>query len=232
MATNEGLPGGGMVIAALREETPSAMRGAHEEIMKKHGDQFIFSRAYHHHQNLCRRFATTRLYEHLVEEAIAMNNLWVGAELANIHLCSYMSAVKSLIDASSVALNEIYSLGLPPRDQDFGKGKFMSVLRAVKPDVAKRYATLEPHFREFVTWRDSAIHRVAPLILVSGPGHPDEVTREQVSVQMVAQPDVDVSSLVALGAGADWVSPLHFPSKWRPHCIELITNTYEDLANL
>lgn len=124
--------------------------------------------------NLCYRMADIDLYAFLIHDLLndtyelwnerspTHRNIHKKTMLASSLLISYFSSCKSLFDAGAIALNQLYSLGLKNKEQDFGKTKFKEILGK------KSQFDCNPHFslvKEIIKWRDCGIHRMPPSVI-------------------------------------------------------------------
>lgn len=124
--------------------------------------------------NLCYRMAEIDLYAFLMHDLIhdsyefwserspAHRNIHKKRILASSLLISHFSSCKSLFDAGAIALNQLYSLGLKHKEQDFGKTKFKKILGK------KSLSPYDPYFslaEEIIKWRDCYIHRMPPAVM-------------------------------------------------------------------
>jgi len=125
-------------------------------------------------ENLSYRMADIDLYAVLIDDLIQNNHeFWSKESVLNQHidekaifvkslLISLYSSYKSLFDAGAIALNQLYSLELKDKEQDFRKGKFLELLTSRgKPD----YTDFRPLVNKIIKWRDSCIHRVPPTVI-------------------------------------------------------------------
>lgn len=190
----------------------------------------LISREHAHGHNICRRYGDLLLMEENIRQSLAHPDIFIGAELASSYLAAYFSAAKSLLDAAAIAINDIYRLDLPPKDQDFSKARFWKAFEFSRSSEANRYKSFRPWFQQVISWRDSAIHRVKPLVVVHGPGDPAAVPRSKMEIKMVASLDASLEHVIRNYAKVKWISPLEIPQCWRDFFLRLITLVCEDLC--
>lgn len=171
-------------------------------------------------QNLCRRMADIELYAWLISQAESLPDAFNGAALAGTYLVGYFSACKSLLDAASITLAKLYNLSLSNKEMDFSKPKFWKELKEKEPTIYVRYARFDGLVKAIVKWRDSAVHRVTPLVIVHAPEGPDKTPRDKQEIRMVAKPDAELSTFMKSREKITWVRPLHFHNKWKIRLIE------------
>lgn len=172
-------------------------------------------------QNLCCRMADTEWYASCISEAYGHPDAFQGAILIGTLLVGYFNACKSLLDAAAITLATVYNLALTNKQQDFAKSQFWKELETKKPIVHERYSGFKSLSKEIVDWRDSAVHRLTPLVIVNSPGKPEEVPREKQEIRMVAKPDATISTVVEMRGETPWLNPLHFHEEWRSYLMEL-----------
>lgn len=124
--------------------------------------------------NLCYRMSEIDLYAFLIydllndsyefwsERSPTHRNIHKKTILASSLLISYFSSCKSLFDAGAIALNQLYSLGLMNKEQDFGKKNFKNILgKKSQCDYVPYFSLVE----EIIKWRDCGIHRMPPSVI-------------------------------------------------------------------
>jgi hypothetical protein len=119
-----------------------------------------------HGFNIYRRMGDLELYCSTIGDELKEEDPWRAATVVGSLLVGYFSAAKSMLDAAALALNQSHQLGLALKNQDFGKGALLAALRASSSTSAARYDPLRPFFQEVIQWRDSAVHRTTPLVMV------------------------------------------------------------------
>jgi hypothetical protein len=170
--------------------------------------------------NLIRRCADIALYEDALRRELAGQNPWRGAAISGSLFVGYFSAAKSLLDAVTIALATSHSLNLPPKEQDFAKNKFWVTLRQAAPGAVAELEPLRPFTAEVVRWRDAAVHRTTPLIVVDanmrqlGFKAPDQIRRDEVNIVMASDPDSDFA--IFGSTHVSWMDPMEKPNQWRP----------------
>ncbi len=181
-------------------------------------------------ENISRRMADIDMYSEIIADVLKDKSPWRGATLAGSFIVGYFSACKSLLDAVSIALAELYILPLSNKEKDFTKTKFWNSLRSKTPEICNRYSRFRAFFEEIVKWRDSAIHRIAPLVIVHGSGPPIEpVATEEVEIKMVADPETDFELLIKNPKDVDWIAPPDLHQKWRSDFISLCNFICQDI---
>lgn len=182
-------------------------------------------------QNLCRRMADIELYAWLISQAETAPDTFNGAALVGTYLVGYFSACKSLLDAGSITLAKLYNLNLSNKEMDFSKPKFWSELKEKQATVYHRYTTFDGLVKDIVKWRDSAVHRVTPLVIVHAPDGPDKTPRVKQEIRMVVKPDAELSTVVKNHENITWVKPLHFHNKWKTHLSEFCEEVCLDMRD-
>jgi len=126
-------------------------------------------------ENLCYRMADIDLYASLINDLLKdSHEFWsegspIGRHihkktiLASSLLISYFGSCKSLSDAGAIALNQLYSLRLAYKEQDFRKPEFKSRIREKSQNDYSPYISLVD---EIIKWRDCGIHRM-PLTVMA-----------------------------------------------------------------
>lgn len=171
-------------------------------------------------QNLCRRMADIELHAWLISQAETAQDAFNGAIIIGTYLVGYLSACKALFDAGSITLAKLYNLNLKPKEMDFWKGKFRKELEEKQAPVYHRYIKFVGLVNEIVNLRDSAVHRVTPLVIVHTLDGPDKTPRDKQEIRMVLEPDTALSTFVKNREKIKWVKPLHFHNKWKSCLIE------------
>jgi len=169
--------------------------------------------------NLIRRRGDIELYESSLRRELGSPDPWRGATISGSLFIGYFGATKSLLDAVSIALTAAHSLPLMPKEQDFAKGKFWNALRQVGSPAVTELEPLRPFTTEIIRWRDAAVHRTTPLVVVDanmqkiGFKPPDQIGRNEVQIIMSADPDADFSIFGT--QFPKWIDPMTKPNEWR-----------------
>ena len=172
-------------------------------------------------ENLCRRLADVELFAQYISEAQRKSNISQAGILIGTFLIAYFNACKSLMDAGAITLAKIYSLDLRNKETDFSKRKFWQQLeKQIEPTVLDRYTPFRSLFSEIVRWRDSAVHRLTPFMVIHTPDSPNKVPREKMEIKMVDQPDTDISVFAKKPEDIRWIDPLDFHKQWREHLLD------------
>jgi hypothetical protein len=180
-------------------------------------------------ENLCRRMADVDYFAMLIGDAInaaqAKHQVWGSTVVVSSLAVAHFSACKSLLDAAAIALNELYGLGLDPKKSDFGRPHFWNVLKTMDEKVHARYAGFRDLAGEIIDWRDSAVHRIAPVAVIAGPNNPQSNTPGRMSVMLSG----DHTNLGLTGSVEHLIEPLHFHLKWRPRLLAICKESCTDV---
>jgi hypothetical protein len=182
-------------------------------------------------ENTCRRMADIDMYAKFVSDALGHENPYQAATITASLLVGYFSACKSLLDAVSIALAELYTLPLSNKEKDFTKHTFWRELKKANPNVHDRFEDFKSFFAEVVRWRDSAVHRFTPLVICHSPDRPNRVPRDKVKVNMVADPDTDIRKYLTNLSGTKWIDPLSKHTKWRNVFLSLCKEICTDIQS-
>jgi hypothetical protein len=165
---------------------------------------------------LCRRLADVELFAQCISEAQNRSDAFQAATLIATFMVAYFNACKSLLDAGAITLAKIYNLKLKNKERDSSKRIFWRQLEEqVGSIVVDRYAPFNSLFDEIVKWRDAAVHRLTPFVIIHSADPPEKIPREKLEIKMVDQPDTDISVLVKRGKDIRWIEPLHYHNRWR-----------------
>jgi len=182
-------------------------------------------------ENLCRRIADVELVAWYISDAYKSRNTFKAAIHIGSLIVWYFSTCKSLMDAGAITLATIYNLTLTQKEMDFSKAKFWNQLKQKHPTVHARYISFKDLLDEIVRWRDTAVHRLTPLVLTHSPGHPDTVPQEKREIKMVARPDITISTVATAPKSIQWAEPLHFHGQWKNSLIEFCKEVCSDIRN-
>ncbi len=188
------------------------------------------SEEYERAEQVCWRMANVEFYAAAIRNELNAANIHEAAIRVQSYLVSYFSACKSLLDAGSITLNVVYDLELSGPQQDFGRKDFWSQLAEKEASAYKRYEPLRPTFASIKKWRDATIHRVPAVSIPSGPGPPDEVEMDDMSILVPREPDVTIRKLVLEGVPSDMWGPLSLHEKWKPELVELCVRLCDDIG--
>ena len=183
-------------------------------------------------ENTCRRMADIDMYAKFISDTLGHENPYQAATVTASLLVGYFGACKSLLDAVSVALAELYTLPLSNKEKDFTKRKFWRELQKANSNVHDRFKDFKSFFAEVVRWRDSAVHRFTPLVICHAPDRPDRVPRDKVKVNMVADPDTDIRKYLTNLSGTKWADPLSQHTKWRDDFLSLCKEICADIQSI
>lgn len=194
------------------------------------GGSFLTNPTFTLTENLCRRMADVEFYaSHIDEEQKRANTYEATASIGTL-LVGYFSACKSLLDAGAITLAKIYMPNkLSNREMDFAKPFFWTQLNQANTIVCKRYLSFKGLSDNIIDWRDAAVHRLTPLVIVTSPGPPEKTPRDKIEINMVAQPDAEVSTIVKAPKNIKWVEPLHFPKKWHSQLLSFCKEVCSDI---
>lgn len=150
--------------------------------------------------NTCRRLADICVVAYDIQQAL--KKPWDGQNvILGTRLVWFFGSCKALLDAGSIALSSIYSLQasngtlLDLKKQDFGKSHFRNVLKTQIPNVELRYQGFYKTFDEIVTWRDAAVHRITPLVIVTLARHPGTTRADFHEYHVVLDPNASAGEL-------------------------------------
>jgi hypothetical protein len=191
-------------------------------------------------ENVCRRMGDIDFYAQSIDDAYSSHDLpFDNALLIGTFLVGYFGTCKSLLDAGAITLSSIFQLELESKHQDLDpkRGRFWGKLNAKNSDAFNRYQTLQPFFKEIIEWRDFSVHRLTPIVVVSGPTNarqgksPSEINRSDVNIQMVANPDVYPNDLIKEGLGVSWMHPPDLHLVWRPKLVQFCEYLCADIES-
>lgn len=182
-------------------------------------------------ENICRRMADINWYANNIEAALQEENTGKASLLTMTLLVGYFGSCKSLLDAAAISLNQIYSLGLKEKEQDFGKKRFWNQLRDNNFNAFNRYNTFRALAKEVIKWRDSAIHRQSPIILPSGIT--EERPRDELKIWLINAPEPQIQGhAITVADGEDvLIKPLALHAKWRSEFVRLCCQLCLDIKN-
>jgi hypothetical protein len=146
-------------------------------------------------------------------------------------LVGYCSAAKSFLDAAAIAATHIFVLTLAPKEQDLSKGKFWNTLESENAEAFQRYRQFRTIVQDIVKWRDAAVHRTHPLVMVHSPGPPEESPREAITVRVIADPDVNFGHVLDPGSEFQWMDPLALHRRWRSSLGKLADMVANDIVH-
>ncbi|MDD5311918.1 MAG: hypothetical protein PHO26_02630 [Dehalococcoidia bacterium] len=148
-------------------------------------------------------------------------NLFQSAIFIGSLLVGYFSSCKALLDACAITLSDVYNLDLTNKQKDFSNKIFWKKLEPIGISVYGRYTPLKQFFKEIINWRDSALHRITPLVIVHSPDDPDKTSIEKQSIKVASQIDTDISTAVNNPKKVEWVEPTYYHTKWQSMLINL-----------
>lgn len=182
-------------------------------------------------ENICRRMADIELYACSISEPHNAKDIWKASIIIGSLLVSYFGACKSFLDAIAITLNSLYNLALTNREQDFGKPKFWRVLQNQAGTVYSRYEMLRPVFNDIIRWREAAVHRVTPLVMVHTPIDPPNARRDQMELKMVSRPEPDFGQMIKSPEDIGWIGLLDLYTQWHSVFITLCNNICNDIRD-
>jgi hypothetical protein len=183
-------------------------------------------------ENLCRRLADLEFYAAQIRKQLAQPDKFTAALFAGTFLVGHLSSAKSILDASAIAVCHALALPLAPREQDLSKPKFWSVTGSTSSAHHDKYSPFRALAKEVVRWRDAAVHRLTPLLMVQGPGHPAKTAPDLMKIRMLATPDATFSTLFDNPASTQWIEVLALHDAWSPQFLALAESACQDLNEL
>lgn len=219
----------------LKDPLPDAFRDLDQHIIRKYPDliQAWGSKQFRHAENLCRRYGDVLLMRHHIEEALTRESRPEGAALGTSYLTAYLTSVKSLLDVTAIMLSDVYRLHLSGGQLDLAKDVFWKRFKSTQKSEADRYANLKPWFKEVADRRNAAVHRVAPILITAGPGHPNEVDPLLTTVLMINRWDVEAQDLMRPASALlrRMIPPLDLVRHWQSKVSQLVHLACEDLSS-
>jgi len=183
-------------------------------------------------ENICRRMADVEYYANEIGINLKRKtNLWNETILIGTLLVSYYMSCKSLLDAIAISLNYIYGLSLSEKEQDFTKKKFWEHLEKKDKKIYKKYQSFKKLSYEIRDWRDAAIHRVTPFVIVVGPGNPGEIPSKKFNIKLISEKGVSMYNLVSRKSKPKFLNPLYHYFKWRSSLLKLCEDICEDIED-
>jgi hypothetical protein len=181
-------------------------------------------------ENVCRRMGDIDFHAESIEETLAENEKALNqAAVVSTLLVAHLGACKAMLDGVALSLNEVLGLGRRGGNCDLSKGGFWTALAACDAAVKERYNRFRPLVEEVVLWRDSAVHRIAPLAIATYGAE----FGQNGTVRLCLERDVDRGrfyELVRGGRHVLWGHPLHLHRQWRPDLIALCGEVCSDIA--
>jgi len=181
-------------------------------------------------ENLCHRMSDVELYAYYISEEMKRDNAFRAAINIGTLLVGFFTSCKSVLDAGAIALNMVYKLNLPERQQDFGKPELMRALKkGTKTEVYKRYRIYDSFIKEAISWRDSAVHRHTPFCVVHQ--NQSNSPREKQEIKLANQLDTDINDIARKPTTIDWVEPLHQYNKWYSSLVDFCADVCKDIQS-
>ena len=168
--------------------------------------------------NIIRRMGDLAVYESFIRCELVAMNPYRAATLTGSLLVGFFSASKAVLDAVTIALSVALKLPLTRKEQDFAKRKFWAVLRNASRSVAEEIEPFRAFTADVVRWRDAAVHRTTPLVVVDAyVERLADKSRERLRVdeswiRMAADPEADIGSM---DRNLKWIEPLDLPTAWQ-----------------
>ncbi|MCB0167465.1 MAG: hypothetical protein KDI79_24760 [Anaerolineae bacterium] len=187
--------------------------------------------AVHMAENLCRHLGDVEMYAMLVRDATELPNPNHAAIMTGTYLVGYFSACKSVLDACSVTINELYNLDLPYKVQDFTKTKFWRTLATVDAAAESNYRSFEPTFREVITWRDAAVHRTTPFAFPVCKGDIDTVPRSEIEIKISIEAGYSLRRVMEERRMIDMIEPDELHDRWAAIFHTLLQRVCEDIEH-
>lgn len=181
--------------------------------------------------NVCRRMADVELYACFISDWEKDKDIWKACIIIGSLLVAYFGACKSFLDSISITLNILFNLALSNKEQDVGKRKFWSVLQKRDGAVYSRYVPFRRFFNDIIRWREAAVHRVTPLVIVHMPTDPPNVPRDKMVLRVVAHPEPDFGQLIKSPTDVHWIGPIDLHNQWHSEFITLCNNICSDIRD-
>jgi hypothetical protein len=175
--------------------------------------------------------ADIELFAGVISELEKDKDIWRASITISSYLVAYFGACKSLLDAISITLNTLFNLALPNKEQDFGKGKFWKVLQNRDNAAYSRYIQFQPFYEDIIRWREAAVHRFTPMVVVHTPTDPPNAPREQMVLKTVAHTEPDFGQMIRSPLDVEWSDPLGLHIQWQPKFIMLCCYICDDIAS-
>ena len=181
-------------------------------------------------ENICRRMADIDWYANSIEAAMQEDNIGKASLLTMTLLVGYFGSCKSLLDAAAISINQIYSLGLKEKEQDFGKGKFWNQLRKIDPSGFSSYKPFMALADDVIKWRVPAVHRQSPIILPNGIT--GERPRDELKIWLIndPKPRIQGHAITVAEGGNVRINPLSLHTKWRSKFVSLCGQLCSDIG--
>lgn len=219
----------------LKIPLPTPLLDVDAYLVKKyrHPMMQLASKELMHAENLCRRYGDVLYLEQQTQNTLNLSNVMQAAVIAPTFLTAYLSAAKSLLDAVAIMLDDVRFLQLKPKERDFAKAIFWKTFETKDLARALRYDPLKPWFKDVIVRRESAVHRVVPFLVATGPGDPTDVPPPQMKVMLVNRADVTSPDIMQKGPTISklLVPPDDIFRARRPNFEQLITLACEDLPS-
>lgn len=180
-------------------------------------------------ENLCRRMADIELYSSMIRKQQQEPDFRKATVLIGTFLVGYFTSCKALFDAVSISIATVYDLNLTDKEKDFGKGQFWRQLNLKSTNAYKQYRPFKELFDIVIKWRDAAIHRLTPFVIVISQGNPDKLPRDKIEIKVVNRPDVTLDMFNETPQKIQFVEPLYYHKEWLPQFTNLCKNTCLDI---
>lgn len=167
-------------------------------------------------ENLCHRMADVEAYAYYITEEQKGVDTIKSAILIGTLLVGFFTSCKSVLDAGAIALDTLYNLHLPEKEQDFAKSELLRRLKKETGSVIyDRYDAFKSLIEEIRDWRNSAVHRHTPFVVSHGPRD----AREKQEIKLANHLDMDLNTIVGKLKSIKWVEPLYYHKKWQGQLI-------------
>jgi hypothetical protein len=181
-------------------------------------------------ENICRRMADVDWYAAGVGNALREESVGKAACLAMTLLVGYFSSCKAVLDAAAITLNELFQLGLAPKQQDFSKEEVWKRLLGHSQHLSDRYKPYRALSQHVVQWRDKAVHRQYPIILPSAAT--EEKPRAEITLRLINDPQPEIrDNWISVGRGRSvTIDPLKLHNSWRSELVSMCAKLCEDIG--
>ncbi|HSK74568.1 MAG TPA: hypothetical protein VK892_22905 [Pyrinomonadaceae bacterium] len=178
-------------------------------------------------ENICRRVADIYFYNSLIEELIYNENKDKSARQISALLVGYLSSCKAFLDAVAITITDIYKLPLKLPQQDLLKKKFQEKFAAKNQSRAATYKSFESFYKDVKNWRDVAIHRTSPFVIVEGKSS----NIENDKIFLASKLNVNFRELVLKGdENFTWHEPTYLHHKWEKDLLNLCEEICKDVC--
>ena len=147
-----------------------------------------------------------------------------GAILMRSFMVGYLGACKMLLDAAAYVLCELYDLPLERSAQRFEHADFWHQLVLCAPNTHRRYHSRRIFFNEVTRWRDEAIERIPPIVLLQG-----HLMRQSMQLDVLNEPPASLDALIDDPHSLYWRNPMDLHRDWKPKLLDLCERLCRDI---